>query len=65
MSSNIYMFYFLFRCFINLNTGRAVLNIIARPQVSRNFFFDEKQETLWATQSLNIKIVDFGYLEIN
>ena len=33
-----------------------------RPQVSRNLFScDEKQET----QSLNMKITDFGYLRIN
>ena len=36
------------------------------PQVSRNLFlWDEKRETLQAAQSLNIKIVDLGYFEIN
>ena len=34
--------------------------------VSRNLFlWDQKQETLWAAQSLNSKITDFGYLGIN
>ena len=37
-----------------------------RPQVSRNLFlWAEKQETLWAAQSRNMKIADFGYLRIN
>ena len=41
-------------------TDRAILS--HRPQVSRNLFlWDEKQETLWAAQSLNMKIADFGY----
>ena len=64
ISKNIYdvFNFFLFRCFINLNTGE----VLHRPQIARNLFLgDEKQVTLWAAQSLNMKITEFGYLGIN
>ena len=59
-------FIFLFRCFINLFTDEAVLNIIVQASgLTKLIFMRWKQEALWAVQSLNMNITDFGYLGIN
>ena len=66
MSSNVYMFIFLFRCFINLFTDEAVLNIIVQASGFTKFIFMR-----WTTRNPMSSPIpehekaDFCYVGIN
>ena len=68
MSSDVFSFYFfisLFHKFIYQWSTTKYYRTGLRFHETYFYAWDEQQETLWAAQSLNMKIADFGYLGIN